>query len=283
MLRRAALAALVITIAPAAVAHADRGELTEQSPYTLKPGEIRLGLSDTSIGLFGHELLRRFEVGTRPIAWLPSVAGLPSYDIHAKFELWRDDHLSLAVAAEHLAVDLSSLVTGDADDMTADVAFAITPIEGWAGLRLGKRVRINAGAVYTRVALRGATTVGPIDELGGAIGTSNFQLRANTTLRLTRTLHLSLGGRFVPWQRQWAEATVAGGNDDGEVENTTRGESDLMDVGGRAWSVGGELHLTWEHTNIRLGVEYGNYSVPIVNFVTAQRGWLPVIDLYWRL
>ena len=34
---------------------------------------------------------------------------------------------------------------------------------------------------------------------------------------------------------------------------------------------------------VRVGAEYGNYSVPIVNFVTKGRGWLPVIDLYWRI
>jgi len=264
------------------VARADRGEIVEHTPSTLEPGELRLGVSDVSIGLFGHDLLRRFEVGTRPIAWLPNAIGAPSYDVRAKFELWRDPHLQLAVGAEHMLVDLSPLVNEDGEDDN-DARFLITPLEGWVGVRAG-RVRFNAGAVYTHVSLRGAMPGGPIDRLGGAVGTSNLQTIGNVELRATRTIHLVLGGRWVPWQRQYAEA---GGSeqvgDGGEVSNTTRGEGDLMGLGRSAWAVGGELHMTWEHTNLRLGVEYGNYSLPIINFVTKERGWLPVLDLYWRI
>ena len=280
---RRLLASAVLVAASASLAHADRGEIVEASPSTLEPGEVRVGLSDVSIGLFGHDLLRRIEVGTRPIAWLPNAAGLPSYDVRGKFELWRDPHLSLAVAAEHMLVDLSSL----ADDVRdgARASFFVTPLEGWAGLRLG-RVRLNAGVVYTRVAVRGQTSAGPVEQVRGTVGTSTVQTRGNLELRLGRTWHLVLGGRFVPWQQQYAEARGAGDVDvggDGEVSNTTRGESDLMDVSGRGWSGSAELHLTWPHTNLRAGVEYGNYALPIVNFVTAERGWMPVVDLYWRI
>ncbi len=268
-------------LATTAVAAADRGEITEASPATLEPGEVRVGLSDVAVGLFGHDLLRRIEIGTRPIAWLPNAGGLASYDVRGKFELWRDPHLSLAVAAEHMLVDLTPFVEGaDAD---ARASFFVTPLEGWAGLRLG-RVRINTGAVYTRVGLRGMTNTTTIDELGGAVGSSTVQLRGNVEVGLSRTVHLVLGGRYVPWQQQYAEA---GGSErvgeNGEVSNTTRGEADLMSVSGRAWSASAELHFTWPHLNLRLGAEYGNYSTPVINFVTSTRGFMPTVDLYWRI
>lgn len=71
--------------------------------------------------------------------------------------------------------------------------------------------------------------------------------------------------------------------DDGKVSNTTRVEGDLMSMSGRGWSLSGEVHFTWDHTNLRLGLEYGYYNVPIVNFVAPQRGFLPVIDVYGRI
>jgi hypothetical protein len=281
---RLALLAPALLLSLAATAHADRGEITDQTPYTLEPHHVRIGVSDVSMGLFGHDLLRRVEVGTRPIAWVPSLLGLPSYDVHAKFELWRDSTLSLAVAAEHLRVDLSSLIDNDTMDSGRDASFSVTPLEGWAGLRLGDRVRLNAGAVYTNVAVRGTTPAGPIDSLGGAVGSSNLQLRGNLDVKVTRSLHVIATGRYVPWQEQWAEAGGSETTDDGgEVSNTTRGEDDLMNVGGRAWSAGAEVHLTGKHVNLRLGLEYGHYALPIVNFVVNERGYMPTLDLYWRI
>jgi hypothetical protein len=259
------LAVLAFLLAPA-IAHA--GEITEASPYTLEPHEVRLGVTDVGVGLFGYDLLRRIEVGTRPIAWVPAALGVPSYDVHAKFELWRDPHLSLAVAAEHLRVNL-----GD------DARFVVTPLEGWAGLRLGSRVRLNGGAVYTSVAVRGSTTEGPVDELGGAVGTSNLMVRASLDVRISDTIHLIAGGRFVPWQAQWVQAS----GQDGDTTGSGMVSSDLMDVSGRAWATSGEIHVARKHLNLRAGVEYGNYAVPIVNFVANKRGWMPVLDLYWRI
>ena len=87
---------------------------------------------------------------------------------------------------------------------------------------------------------------------------------------------------------QWAELTAQEGFDgagvtDGSVSNTIGGEGNMWSLGGRAWSVAGELHFTWEHTNLRLGVEYGHYTVPVANVVVPRRGYLPVFDIYWRI
>ena len=284
-MRRFASLLIPAGLALAAPAHADRGEITEQTPYTLEPAEVRVGLSDVSVGLFGHDLLRRMEVGTRPIAWFPNLVGLSSYDVRAKFELWRDPVLSIGVAAEHLRVDFSNWM----DDSPADEGhFLITPLEGWVGARLG-RVRVNGGLVYTAVSAHGNASTDTIDELGAAAGTSSAQIRANVDIAVSPAVHLIAGGRYTPWQQQWGEASgsehVGEGGDgpEGDVSNTTRGEGDLMNVGGKAWSTSAEVHLTLEHFNLRLGVEYGYYTIPIVNFVVSEKGFMPVADLYWRI
>ena len=39
--------------------------------------------------------------------------------------------------------------------------------------------------------------------------------------------------------------------------------------------------MSWQTFNLRLGYGYGNYNVPGVNFVTAQKYFFPDFDLFW--
>jgi hypothetical protein len=273
-----ALAAIVASgtlAAAAAPAHADRGEITEQSPYTLEPGELQVGVGEVAMGLFGHALLRRVQVGTYPLFWLPLAAGAGTYNVHGKCELWRDPRLSLALSAGQLLVDFEPIVD-------QDVTFRITPVEGWAGVKLSDRVRLTSGLVYTNVELRGGTAAGGIDSLGGALGNSNLQWRATAQVGVTEHLTAVFIGRVLAWQKQHGEVTVEDGNDQGTVSNTTEAEGDLFDLG-HAWSAGASLHWAWEHFNLRLGVEYGKVSVPTINFVLPTMTVMPEIGLYWRI
>ena len=271
------LASLALAALPAGEAHAERGEITEQTPYTLQPREVRVGLTDVSLGLFGHPLLRRTEIGTRPIAWIPSLLGVPSYDVRAKVELWRDADLSLAVGVEHMRVDRSAFLKDEENGSKA--TFSITPIEGWAGIRLGERLRLNGGGIFTVVSFDGETMRGPLDKLGGAVGTSNLQVRGNLDFKVSPAIHLIAGGQWIVAQKQYVEAM----GEEGGGTGTSKVEYDLMGLGDKAWSASGELHVTWAHTNLRLGLEYGYYSVPLVNFVVPVKGYMPVLDLYWRI
>ena len=67
-----------------------------------------------------------------------------------------------------------------------------------------------------------------------------------------------------------------------DVSNETRAEGDVLHAGG-AWNASLALHLARPHFNLRLGVEYGNYHIPMINLVLPGRGWLPMFDLYWRI
>lgn len=134
------------------------------------------------------------------------------------------------------------------------------------------------------MSLRGATEAGPIDELGGALGTSNLEIHGTLQRRVSRSWTLIGGARVLGYQKQWAEVRVAemvGSDESGEVSNTTRIEGDAIPVG-RAFAVNLAAHLAWGRFNLRLGIEAGNYHLPFVNFVLPQRGVLPTADLYWR-
>ena len=283
--------ALLATLLFASPALAD-AELTERSPSTLDPGEVRLGLTDLGVGLWGHELLERIEVSTHHFMWGSWAFGVPTYDVRAKFEFWRDPKLSLAIAAEIMKVDLGPLVDGSSgsiestdengnatmDESSPELGFQVIPIELWAGYRINDRWRITAGAVYTKVSLSGETEAGPIDALGGTVGTSSLEWIATAQYRASKSWYLIGGGRVLGHQTQWATARAEEGN----ATNETTVEGDALGVGG-AWNVSFAAHLQRPSFNLRFGVEYGNYHVPFVNFVAAQRGFLPMLDVYWRL
>jgi len=269
-----------------AVALAGRGELTERSPSTLEPHEIRIGLTDIGIGLWGTKLLDRIEVSSHPIVWATWAADLPSYDVRAKFEFWREDDFAMSVASGITSIDLRPLVNASTDnDGSTELAFRVIPIEGWAGYRLTDRLRITAGAMYTSVSLSGHTEAGPIDELGGAVGTSNLEFLGTAQLRVSRSWNLIAGARVLGYQAQYAVvrgAEMVGSADQGTATNETRAEGDALGVGG-AWQASLAAHLARPHFNLRFGVEYGNYHVPVVNLVLPSRGWMPTLDIYWRI
>lgn len=269
-----------------ALALAGRGELTESSPSTLEPHEVRIGLFDVGIGLWGTELLERMEVSSHPIVWATWARDLPSYDVRAKFEFWREGNLALSVASGITSIDLRPLVNAStASDSKSELAFRIVPVEGWAAYRINDRLRLTAGVVYTSVSLSGHTEAGPIDELGGALGTSNLEYHATAQFRVSRSWNLIAGGRLLGYQAQYASvrgAEMVGSADQGEVSNETRAEGDALGVGG-AWQASLSMHLARPHFNLRFGLEYGNHHVPVVNLVLPSRGILPTFDLYWRI
>jgi hypothetical protein len=48
-----------------------------------------------------------------------------------------------------------------------------------------------------------------------------------------------------------------------------------------AFSIVPSLLLTLGVFNLRLGVGYGNYNIPLVNFVVPERTLIPEADLYF--
>jgi len=48
-----------------------------------------------------------------------------------------------------------------------------------------------------------------------------------------------------------------------------------------AFSIVPGLAWSWSSFNLRIGVGYGNYNVPGVNFMIEQRTPIPQFDLFW--
>jgi hypothetical protein len=252
----------------AGTAHAD-SEPTEWSPSVLGNSEVRIGPGTAGIGL-----LDRFEVDTHPIVYTALAAGGSAYDVHGKLMLVHTYLIDASIGA-----GITSIAFGDgAPDMpnTDTLKIRAIPVEGWASVHPVPRVRLSAGTVYTDIDASGHTSMdfGRLTGIGGTFSGSNVELYGAAQVRVARKLYAIAGVRTVVWEASDIEMSPDGGGK-ANAGDRTAAEG--------AWAASVAVHLTDTHFNLRLGLEYGNYHVPLLNLVTPDRGWMPVLDVYWRI
>lgn len=244
------------------------------TPYTLDPKEARVGLQTMELGLWGHPLLEKMDVGISPLTYLSFGVGLKAVSAHGKYEMYRDTTLSLAVAGGVNWIDFRGV------DVPA--RFVVIPLSLYTGVRLTNDWFLTAGVTHTRVRLKAEGMVGSIDELGGAIGTESLQVRSAVRYRLSGRTLLSLDVRYAGYQTQFIEGNVDPDSMDGDSDGVyARVESDLIG-GDRAITVGSTVHWRWKRFNLELGLEYGAYSIPFIHFIVPSRSFAPRLDFYWR-
>src|SRR5207302_11492813 len=115
---------------------------------------------------------------------------------------------------------------------------------------------------------------GRLTGMGGTLSGSNAELYGAAQLHLGGPFYAIGGVRTVAWEASDIEMNADGvGKANGGDRTAAEG----------AWAVSAAMHLAERHFNLRLGVEYGNYHVPLLNLVTPDRGVMPMLDVYWRI
>ncbi len=253
--------------------HAKRARPLDSSPYTLDPTEVRVGLQTVEVGLWGHPLLELLDLGVSPLTYLAYGAGIKAASVHGKYEMYRDDTLSLSVSAGVNWLDFR--------DVGVPARFFALPLAVYTGVRLSNSLTLTAGLTHTKVKLRAEGKVGPIDKLGGAVGTESLLIRSALLYRLSNRTLLSVDIRYAGFQSQFAEAEVDPNTDNDKDGVYARVESDLIG-GEKSFTFGTQVHWSWKRFNLELGVEYGTYVIPLINFIVPTKTIAPRVDFYWR-
>jgi len=250
--------------------------ITEGTAYVLNPKQVRIGLWKSEVGLWGADTLERTTIGTSHIPWLAGLFGSGSYNVHLKHEYKRTKYYSLSLAAGITQLD------GGAFD-SAQTAIRVIPLDATVTTRLGSRLTVAAGVTHTLVqGSHGAGAIGPIDELGGAVGATTTQGHGTVIGRVFNWLYLEVGVRTVVNQNVSASVMAEGATDDVTVTNTTEVTMDnAFDLRG-AVSTSGAVHLKLGGFHMRAGAEYGNVNVPYLNFVVPVKTWMPKFDVFVR-
>lgn len=272
------LAALSLTALWASPAHADHTReqhITDEMPYTLRPGEWRVGLWKVEAGLPLPRPLGPAQIGTYTLPYLAWIADLQTANVYAKATVVDRGPWSATLGAGLVYARL----TADQND----ARFTITPFDGYLGYRFGKRLTLAGGLLYTNVEVDGAYTPDEDDLLlRGTAAVSNLQVPVTLEWRWSRVTALVVQGRLLAFQD-----TGGRGNGEYMIDEATKvtvvasGETDALEPL-RSFALTTDFVWSWSHVNLRAGVTYGNVSLPMLNFVAPAKIVFPNIDFYVR-
>lgn len=264
----AAAALLVLARSGAAAAyHSDDDHITDDTAWTLKgPKNFRLGLYKASATIADRVVL-----GTYLWPWLARAGNA--------FAKWR----FLSIGPWHWAAEAGffHLDTASFDGTGPNAPiFTIGTATLVNSLELGDH-QISNNLIGTAVKLEGEVDA---DTLAGTAegGLSNLQYVAAYQYRVSRTFALVVTGRYQIFQVLGGQTSVTSSPDEyTSVELVAAASDDHVVNFRQALSVVPAVAWSWQNFNLRLGLGYGNFNVPGINFMLEQRTLIPELDLYW--
>jgi hypothetical protein len=264
-----ALAICVLSfVGNAAAYHTDEDHITDDTAWTLK------GDKDFRVGLYkaSATIADRIEVGTYVWPWI-----LRAPNLFAKLRFLSIGPWQWAVEAGFFRLDTAAIDRSAQDPpvFTAGALSLVTSIE------IGRRHQLSNKLVGTAVRAHGAVNEKTLAGTGRA-GLTNLQYVLAYEFRVSRSLALVLTGRYQFFQVIDGNASFTTQPDDYtsiEVVAAARDDSTLNFR--NAFSIVPAIAWSWSTFNLRVGIGYGNFNVPGVNFMTEQRVPIPELDLFW--
>jgi len=259
-----AAALAVVFFTPSAYGHhSDEERITDRTAYSLGQEIFRIGIWKFEVGI-----LDDLDVGTLTLPWIIKMANL-----HLKYEFEINEQWSIAPRIGFLSLDMQTI-----DPESPEAVFAIVPLELVGSFRVGD-FTISLEAIYTYVGLSGSYES---DALEGAAAVTNLQITNSIEWRVSRVTALLLHSRYLLFQDASASTSAQIQADEyTTIEIHGAIESDVVDVG-NAFSIVPSVHFSWETFNLRLGVGWGNWSLPGINFVLPMTMPIPEIDFFWQ-
>jgi hypothetical protein len=242
--------------------------LTDDTADTLDAGRLRVGVWKIQYGLFDFATF-----GSYTLPWSVLAANL-----QAKLRAVQLGPVSIAAQAAFAYFDSTRVRW--LDRSVGDAVVTVVPLEAFFSFHVADALTLSTSAAYTEVAVDGSLSLQAFDGAGRG-ASDNFQLTGTAELRLSRAFALVVHGRWLMLQRVVgsANATVYPDAFTTVVVNSNASASDEFSVRD-AFSVVPSVLLSLGVFNLRLGLGYGNYNVPVLNFVLPQRTLIPEFDLY---
>lgn len=269
--RSLVVATLLACASQAHAYHDEKHRATDETAYTLEGGHVRLGLWKLQVGLLDFAT-----VGTYTLPWAVLAA-----TVHAKVRLFQIDPFAVAVQAGFAYFDSTRLRW--LDHSVGDAVVTAVPLEAFLSYRASDHITISTSAVYTEVGVNGNLRYAAFDGAGQG-ATDNVQLTGTFELRLSRVIALIVHGRWLVVQRVASRGDAVLHPDAFTTVDVhgNLGADDRFQIRD-AFSIVPAVHLSWGSLNMKFGLGYGNFNIPLVNFVLPQRSLIPELDLFWIL
>jgi hypothetical protein len=253
---------------PACAYHSKEERLTEDTAYTLQKRRLRLGLFKIQYGIWDP-----FMVGTYTAPWIVALA-----NFHFKWRYLNSEHWAAALQVGFGRLDVSKLEAFE--DEPGDAIINVGTFEPSVSYRFNDRYTLSATVPYSRISAVGTINT---DALKGALdgAVDNLQLTTTFEWRWTRVTALVVHARYLLFQRAYGDGNATLYPDEFTRVDVSA-DAETGDLNFKyAWSVVPSLAFSWKHFNLRIGLGYGNWSIPPVNFVLPEKTVIPDLDVYW--
>jgi hypothetical protein len=248
--------------------HTPAQRLTDDTADTLEQGELRLGLFKVE-----YTLLKDLAIGTYPLPWFLRMASL-----HTKWRYWAGEQLSLSARLGYSGLNTKNLQRLDEQKTTAFLA--IIPFDLAGTWRFDPRFSLSLDLAWTSVFIKGDLDQ---DAFNGTFqgGTTNLQSLVTGEARLSKITSLILQARFLSYQLAHYKGDLVLHPDEfTTIEVHGAQQSDALNFRG-AYSLSLSALFSWQAFNLRLGLGYGHYNIPGINFMLPNASFFPDLDFYW--
>ncbi len=243
--------------------------ITDDTAYTLPERFVRAGLWRLEYGVHG---VTGLEIGTYTLPYLTWAAGIRSGNAYAEYQWYRGRRWTLATSL--------GLTHADFGGLDIDASISVVPVKLLAAMRLGGRLTLSFGAMYTLFYGEGEYNSESDDRFRGAVALDNLQGWAAIMLRLSSRWTLVVEGRGIASTSGRASGDFMTRLDDRTtVEVAATGRASIDELRGSTTTV--SLQYSREHLRFRFGGGYGNYVLPVLQMVVPTAIPYPELDLYW--
>lgn len=268
--RRAGLLALALALAArtASAHHTEQEHLTDDTAWTIAGDKAwRIGLFKAAVGLGD-----RVTLGTYIWPWLGRTP-----NAYLKWRFYAGDTFNWAVQGGLFRLDTAAF-----DETTPDPpVFTVLSASLLSSLRISASHQLSNGLVFTAVRVSGTVDQDTLRGAGEA-GLTNIQYVGAYELRLSRRTAFVLTGRYLIAQVLDASTRFTAHPDAyTTVEVVADAQDDSLVNFRGAFSIVPSFAWSWQTFNLQLGLGYGNFNIPGVNFMINRRTLIPTFDLYW--
>ncbi|MBA3460171.1 MAG: hypothetical protein H0T46_09440 [Deltaproteobacteria bacterium] len=243
--------------------------ITDDTPYKTPEGYVRAGLWKLQ---YGVHRVPKLEIGTYLLPYASWAFSVRTVNAQAKYQFFDHDRWTLAATLGVAYVDLSKL--------DVDAQMLIVPLQFVAARRLGDRLSVGFGMMFSSISGDGGYNEDETTVFRGAVAVSNAQSWLSLMMRVSRGWTLYLEARAISSTEAAAEGDVMHQIDDRtRVDVNLTGNASIDEMQGAS----GLLSFQWsrQRFRMRVGIGYGNYNLPLLNFVIPKATPFPELDLFW--
>jgi hypothetical protein len=264
---KAALAFALAMLAARPAAADDR--ITDDTPYKIPSGSVRAGLWKLQYGVNG---VRGLEIGTYTLPYATYAFGVRSANGHVKYQFFDKEHWTLAATLGVAYVDLTGL--------DIDARIAIVPFQLLAARRIGKRLTLGLGTMYSQISGEGSYNEDEATEFRGAVAVDNVQSWVSLMIHLSRGWTIYLETRAVSSIEGAGQGDATFTiNDRTTVDVSLTGKASIEEMRGGSSLIAAQYSR--KQFRMRFGIGYGNYNIPVINFIVPVATPFPEFDVYW--